>query len=771
MEARAPRFATDQNAYQTETGLQTQSDSLSRLLDQLFGLLRRQYLLIISVALLAVALGAVYLLTTPPVYTSHAKIVIDTNKTRALQQQTGPIIYFQTMDISSIMTQVELLKSDGIALAVVKGQRLAEDPTFVGGGELGIFGRVSASLFGRSEKLPDTRSETERTQAAVGKLLAQRTVARVSDTYVLDIGYSAANPELAAKMANAIANAYIDAQLDSKYQTAQRANSWLQDRIKDLRAQAAAADRAIFDYKEKNKIVDVSGGTSSGRLLDDDQVVQLNSQLIVARVSAAEAKARLDRITEIMSQDVPDAGTADTLQSGIISGLRNQYLELDRRARIFSERYGANHLAVINLRTQMAELRRSISDELHRIAQSYKSDYEIAKARVQTMEKSLAGVISNTQLLYRDRIGLTDLETTAKIYHSMYDNFLNRYMEASQQQSLPITEARVISDAQPGYQSAPNSHNVLASSIFLGLILGFGLGVLREAVDRVFRTRNQVESTLRANCLAVLPRLSPIGIVPAPISLSCAQINTRQLVPDPRRHFSNVIEDPHSLFAEGIRAIKVAADIASMIKENKVIGVTSSVPKEGKSTIASNLAELMAHAGKRVALIDGDLRNLTLSRNLTADAKTGLLEVLARQADLNQTFYTDDRSGLKFLPSIVDSRLTHTDEILASKAFRALLDAMRSEYDYIIVDLPPLAPVSDARATAGLIDSYIYVIEWGRTRTNVVQHQLAAAPELGDRLLGVVLNKANYKVLTRYEQYYGRNYYKYYNARYGYGDR
>src|SRR3974390_2950518 len=164
----APRFATHQSGYQTETGLQTQSDSLSRLLDQLFGLLRRQYLLIISVALLVVALGGVYLFTTPPVYTSHAKILIDTNKTRAIQQQTGPIIYFQTMDLASIMTQVELLKSDGIALAVVKGQHLAEDPAFVGGGELGILGRVSASLFGKAEKLRDTRSETERTRAAVG---------------------------------------------------------------------------------------------------------------------------------------------------------------------------------------------------------------------------------------------------------------------------------------------------------------------------------------------------------------------------------------------------------------------------------------------------------------------------------------------------------------------------------------------------------------------------------------------------------------------------
>ena len=206
---------------------------------------------------------------------------------------------------------------------------------------------------------------------------------------------------------------------------------------------------------------------------------------------------------------------------------------------------------------------------------------------------------------------------------------------------------------------------------------------------------------------------------------------------------SNAIDDPHSIFAEGLRSIKVAADIASAIKENKVIGVTSSVPKEGKSTIASNFGQLMAHAGKRVILIDGDLRNLTVSRALARGAKAGLLEVLTGQSTLQDTIYTDARTGLRLLPAVIDLRISHTDEILASKPFKILLESLRKDYDYILVDLPPLAPISDARATAGLIDSYIYVVEWGRTRVNLVRDQLIAAPELYDRLLGVVLSKAN----------------------------
>jgi succinoglycan biosynthesis transport protein ExoP len=766
----APRFSTIQFDHQTEPGIQSQSDALSRQLEWLFGFIRRQYLLIVVFSVLAAALGVVHLMTTPPLYTAHAKLVIDSGKVRALQQQVmSPSFSYPVFDFTEIMTQVELLKSDGVALSVIKSQHLSNNPAFVGGTREGLREAVFAwvkSLFGISTvKLPDTRSESELTRAALGTFLAQREVNRVVDTYVLDISYTAGAPDLAAKMANALADTYIDDQLDAKYQNTRRANKWLQDRIKDLRAQAAAADIAVLNYKKKNEIVG---------LLDDDQVAQLNSQLAVARGAVASAEARLERINEVMKQDVPDAATADSLSSGIISRLRAQYLDLAARERILEADVGAHHLAVINMKTQLVQLRRSMHDELNRIAHSAKSDYEIAKASVKALQTNLAGLISKAQLTNRDRIGLSDLETTAKIYRSLYDNFLNRYMQASQQESFPVTDARVIGWAQPGYRTGPNANKIMGSAVLFGLILGFAAGFLRETVDRVFRTRQQVETVLRTNCLAVLPRLTASAVAKGVPERDTEkkvpeQDTEKKFVNDEQGQFSRVIEEPRSLFAEGFRSIKVAADIASALKQNKVIGVTSSVPKEGKSTIAGNLAELMAHAGKRVFLVDGDLRNRTLTRSLARDAKTGLLEVLAGQNELHQVVYSDSRSGLTLLPAIVDSRLAHTDEILGSTSFRQLLDGLRKDYDYIIVDLPPLAPVSDARATAGLIDSYIYVIEWGRTKINVVQHQLAAAPELSDRLLGVVLSKADFKVLARYEQYYGKNYYKYYDVRHSDG--
>src|SRR5262245_31167837 len=301
------RLSTISGDYPSEPGFQSQSEALSRLLERLTGLIRRQYLLIVIGVAFTTVIGGVYLMTTPAVYSARAKLLIDSVKVRAAQQQIVPIGY-APIDFSEIMTQVEVLKSDSIALSVIKKFHLTEDPAFVGRTEHGLLQALFkplTDLFGSAAvELPDTRSESDLTRAALGTLRAQRTVANVKDTYVMDVGYTATNPDLAAKMANALADAYIDDQLESKYQTTRRANVWLLDRIKELRTQAAAADSAVFDYKEKNKIVDV--GT---RLLDDDQVTQLNLQLVTARTHMADTEARLNRINEIMKQDVPDAGT------------------------------------------------------------------------------------------------------------------------------------------------------------------------------------------------------------------------------------------------------------------------------------------------------------------------------------------------------------------------------------------------------------------------------------------------------------------------------
>jgi succinoglycan biosynthesis transport protein ExoP len=753
------------------------SASIAELIEKLRGFVSRQFPIFIFITGCALALGLLYLVTTPARYTAHAMLMIDSSKLRILQQQApiGDI----PIDTAQVETQVELLKSENVGLSVVKDLHLTEDPEFVGSGAgfIGAFFSLISTLFGSTEP----SSEFALTRKALKQLIAARSIARVGRTYVLDIAFTSLNGGRAAQIANAIADAYIVDQLDAKYQATRRAGAWLQDRIKELRGQALAADRSVLEYKEKNGIVDIQGIGASGtgtRLLGDQQVTEISTQLSNARAATAEAQARLERIQDVLKREIPDAAVADSLHSEVINRLRNNYLDLAQREAIWSVRYGANHLATVNLRTQMAELRRSLTDELGRIAQSYKSDFEIAKSRQEGLEKQLAELVSGEQITNRDRLGLRELESTAQSYHTIYDNFLQRYMEAIQQESFPITEARVISVATPPlHKSGPITAFVLTIAGSLGLILSFGAATVREAIDRVFRSGRQVEEILGINCLAVLPSMAEVKIamlsqdqdpLAMPPSRGAAATLDSQLK---GKLLRRVVEEPLSAFAEAFRSVKVAADINKSLKGQNVIGVTSTVPREGKSTVSSNFAELIAHAGARVILVDGDLRNPTLTRAMAPDAKIGLLEVLGGKVSWRNAAILDEETQLKMLPAVLETRLVHTNEILASDAFKRLIDELRHEHDYVVIDLPPLAPVVDVRATTNVVDTYLFVIEWGRTHMNIVQHQLASAPEVNDRLLGAVLNKANVGVLARYEYYYGRYYYKRYYGRYGYGYR
>ncbi len=755
--------------------------SISILFEQAAGFVRRQFPIFAFIITCSLVLGFAYLFTAPARYTAHAMLLIDSSRLRVLQQQQGPIGDIP-LDTAQVETQVEILKSERFAVSVIKDLRLTEDQEFVGS-EGGLVRAVFRRMgLGKSA----TPSEAERISTAVRVFLGRRTITRVGRTYAIDVGFTSRSPDSAAAIANGIAQAYILDQLQSKYQTTRLASDWLQDRIKELQARALAADRAVIEYKEKNNIVTMrgdggAGSAGSGLLIGEQQLAELNTQLINARGATGEAKARLQRIDDVLKQDSPDAATADSLHNDVINRMRNQYFDLAAREADWTRRYGADHQAVIRVRDQMEELRRSIREELGRIAASYNSDYEIAKAREESLERKVAGLVREGQVTNRDRLGLSELESSAKANHAIYDTFLQRYTEALQQESFPITEARLVSPAQPPERkSSPIGWIVLAISGLLGVAVGFGVGVLRESLDFVFRTTQQVEDALRTSCLALLPlakqtlstdmdgagqratqQKGPPERAPKGgrrRQLVARELPQGQVVTLTDALMRQVVEEPFSLLAEGFRAIKIAAEIHGATEKNKVIGITSTLPGEGKSTIACNLAELMADAGKRVILIDADLRKPTLVGCLEPKPTAGLLELLGGKTNLQQVVRFDAETGLAMLPSVIDTHLAHTDEVVSSDAFRRLVEQLRERYDYIIIDLPPLGPVVDVRAATQSVDSFIFVVEWGRTRINVVQRCLDSAPEVHDRLLGVVLNKADAKMLGRYDHGYGNLY-------------
>ena len=752
--------------------------SLAELYAVAVGFVHRQLSVIGSVTLVMVALGVLYILTTPSLYTGHAVLLIDTHKTQVFQA-TSPLGDLP-IDSATVDTQIEILNSDNIALSIIKELHLTTDPEFTGSGG-GLFSQVigfpialintAADLFSATKDsgAGATTAEQRATQRALNAFKKRLTVKRVGLTYAIQIDFQSLGAERAAKIANAVADAYVVDSLDAKYQTTKRAATWLQDRLKELREESSLAERAVVNYKAKNNIVD-----TGGRLINEQQLAELNSALVQVRAQTAEAKARLDRVQQILvAGDIDPAAAAtatvtDTLKNDVITKLRQQYLEYDARASDWAAKYGAGHLAVVNLRNQMREFRRAIFNELQRIAESYKSDYEIALAREDSLQKSLSKIVSESQSTNEAQVTLHNLESNAQTYRALYDNFLQRYMESVQQQSFPVSDSRLITKAaRPLSKSSPKTLLVLAAAIGGGLIFGCGMGLLRDISDRVFRTTAQVEQHLQADCISVVPLLRTTSNAPQRARGERANPGLRSIARDGSVLWA-AVDAPLSRFAESIRAIKVAADLGSVVKANKVIGITSALPNEGKSTVAVALAEIVAQGGGRVLLVDCDLRNPSLSRKLASNAKAGLLEAVSGRP-VGEVLWIERATGLELLPAVLPSRLPHSSEILASQAMKTMFERLRETYDYVIVDLSPLAPIVDVRAATHLVDSFVFVVEWGRTKIDVAEHALANARMVFENLLGVVLNKADMNAFGRYESR-GSYYYNRYYSRYGYTD-
>jgi succinoglycan biosynthesis transport protein ExoP len=737
-------------------------ESPAEMLQMATGFLRRQYLVVLLALAVMLGLCSAYVMTAPPGYTAEAKLLIDTRKLQLLQQQQASAGEMAP-DTAWIDSQVEILESENVALSVIKQLHLNDDPEFTNP-RPGLIWSVIGFVMGMFDTSKRAPSEFSIMRLAVETLETKLQVKRVGLTYIIEIDFRSYDPKKASRIANAVADAYIVDQLESKYQTTRRAGVWLQDRIKELREQSTTAERAVVDFRAKNNIID-----TGGRLMNEQQLVELNSGLMQARAQTAEAKARLERIDQITKSDLPDGTVTDTLKNDVITKLRDQYMDFSRKEADWSRRYGASHLAAVNMRNQMAEIRRNILDELQRIAQSYKSDYEIAKAREDSISSTLGEIVSQSQTTNQAQITLRELESTAQTYRALHDNFLQRYMESVQQQSFPITEARVITEATPPLRpSHPRTKLILAAGVTGGLVLGFGFGFFREMSDRVFRTADQVESTLQADCLAVVPRMKA-GSRKEPARIRGAGLDQRMIDRD-RGLFWNVVDAPFSRFAESMRAIKLAADATGGSGPKGVIAITSSQPNEGKSTISMALAQSIASGGARVILVDADLRNPGLSHKLAEHAKLGLLDVLASRVAIQDALLFDPATRLTFLPTVMHERTPHSSQLLASEQMQVLIDRLRQSYDYVIVDLSPLAPVVDVRAMAHLADCFVLVVEWGRTKIDVVERALKTAPGVAGNLLGVVLNKANLNALRRYGTYRDNYYFNRSYARYGYTD-
>ncbi|RDJ24084.1 hypothetical protein DWF00_03050 [Bosea caraganae] len=366
-----------------------------------------------------------------------------------------------------------------------------------------------------------------------------------------------------------------------------------------------------------------------------------------------------------------------------------------------------------------------------------------------------------------------EMESNVSTYRALYDNFLQRYIQTVQQQSFPTVEARVAAMANPpSDKAAPKTLLILAIMLAAGGAVGTTLAAFRELLDRAVRTGDQLAEATGAPCLGILPALQ----IREPKRKRWFSSNRIKVEPVERQFKSegilSVVESARfSRFSETIRSIKIAADLTIPGGRCRIIGISSCLPNEGKSTIAANFAHLIAGGGAKVLLIDTDLRNPKLSMLLTANPQLSLVEVVERPEILSQAvWWNASHPNLHFLPGRTVESEADSFDVLSSKGMHELLAQQATLYDYIVLDFAPLAPVVDVRAALSMVDGMLLVARWGVTTIKILERAVRMSDGLADKLFGVVLNRVDMKKLKQYDdldsKYYHNSYYlKYRNVK------
>jgi succinoglycan biosynthesis transport protein ExoP len=707
----------------------------------------RQWRLVALVTALAVIVGIAYLALTPRKYTAQADMIIDTKRVSFSQSELAT--ENRIVEDASVESEIETTKSEKVAGVVAKRLQLATDPEFVGSGE-SLKQRIFSLIWSTAPAAEPSSEEILR--GVTGQLRANLRVTRLGRSYIEQIAYTSLDPNKAARIANAFADAYIEDQLEAKFEATRRASIWLEQRIGELRKQASDAFKEVQDFKSQHGIII----GVDGKLASDVELDQLGMALAKARAETSQAKAKLDRIQHVLalrpdpskeSLNIPDPIVTDALSNPVITKLRQQFLDNQNKESEWSARYGTDHQAARNLRAEMAALQRAIWDEISRIAESYKSEVQIAKAQEDSIERRMNEVFQQSGSLRQSQVRLRELETASNTYRSIYETFLSRFTQSVQQQSFPSTEARVVTYASaPAGASSPKKAFTLALATLCGLSLGVALAIARERMSRQIHTRAQLEELLGTSCLAVFPALAKKR---SPAGKAASAANSAA--------FKQIAgAAPFSATAEALRYLKVAIDLHP--KGGKIVGMVSALPGEGKTTVAASLADFLARSGNRTLLIDADLRNPSLSRMLGYADAPGLLDVVANQTPFDDLVITDSKHKFDFLPSATRIKPSNSSDILSSPAMKQLLKSVKSNYDYVLIDLPPILPVVDVKATAHLFEAFLLIVEWGATSTDEVIKAVSTSSIVTERLLGAVLNKADEAVMRRFEGYSDRSY-------------
>lgn len=705
----------------------------------------RGYKLILTSLVIALLCTGFWLTRQTRIYQARMTIKIEPRAMRPLGrdvQTPGENFSSYWVDQEYYATQYKLIESRRTAEQVVRTLGLDKDLTF-----------MAAVKPGTLVTKPSSPVTVEK---ASERLLARLTVLPVKKSRLVELKFEDADPERARRILTTVADAYIEQTLETSMTDISSASTWLQDQLGKLKGELESNEIKLHDFKKDKRLLSVSLDDQSNMLAGEME--QLNGALTEARTKRARLAARVAQLAQIDRNDPSKLPATELLESPTLKELRARYLSAESDlSSMKSAGRGDNHPEVLSATTAAQGARIALLEEIANILEASKRDLAAADQEI----GSLAGLYAAAEQRAFD-LNLLEIEykrlaRAKENTERLHTIVLERSKESELSSQMRFNNVSVVDRALTPLQPIrPRKGLTMGLGALGGVLLGFGLVVLRERLDRRIRGSEDAELLLGLTCLGTIPHAAP---APGPSRISLAPGRRARPVEGTASPELWVHQHPTSAFAEAIRALRTNLLFSSPDRPYRKILVTSASPTDGKTTVATSLAISLARTGKSVLLVDADLRRPRLSRVFSLGQESqGVTSVVLEPELFASAICRTDVENLAVLPT--GTLPPNPAELLHSVAFERLLTMAGENFERVVIDSPPLVAVTDAAILSRFVDTTLLVTRSGSTRKDHAKKAARALRDVGSKVAGMVLNgvSASGGAYGYYEYYGGSEY-------------
>jgi succinoglycan biosynthesis transport protein ExoP len=695
------------------------------------------------------ALGVAFNVFSPILYTATSILQIEPQNPAVTNvggvaeatREGGPEYY---------QTQYALLKSRPLAARVITKLGLESNPAFFKDSS-NIFDRIYNRIAGSIVRGLDSAGQTVRGESApqqpqvvryelgippylVGQYLQFLTVSPVRNTRLVDVSFETSDPKLSQSLANAHATGFIQMILENRFTLTQEARDFLGKKLAELRQAVQRAETELNRFRQEHGVISLEKGEN----IIVDRLMDINKEL---------TRARAERLqTESLYQMTRNKNTqylAQVLNNGLIMSLKGTLANLETEKSRLMSIFTAEHPRIQEINQQIGETRRALNAEITTVVHGIESSYSAARAREEALEAEAKRQQQTALGLKQVGVDYAVLNEEVVVNRGLYDAVLKRLNETSVGNDLAAANIQVMQRAElPGSPSSPNTFRNLVVAAVLGLLLAIGSAVFLEYMDNSVNTPQQVWAAVSLPTLGAVPQLKfPAGRHHPPVSAngrSPQVLSSTAPAQSAAKELVVARDELTAIAAESYRIIRAALLFSQAERPPKVILLTSPSPDEGKTVTTLNVGITLAQGGKRVLVIDGDLRKGRCHQLLNIKNHEGVTNILTGQASLAQCIRPTAIPRLYLLPRGVSA--PNPAELLISQKMRDVLNELRSEFDFIVIDSPPIVAVSDAAVLSTISDGVVLVFHGQKTTQPSARRAMASLERVGAPILGVVLN-------------------------------